>query len=192
MLRYWWKKKAHKAGFLVALLLVWLLCAGFFGSRALQNAGQGKAAELLEEVALLSIPVVKPRLNAKLTGGGGVQIPENGGVLLMSPLVSGSADKPRDTYQLWLTHTELWQIETASEKIEIKRLPYPQKAPVQALYSLMQQKIGVDPRRNMMSVTASEIEKVKAGEGSWRDKRLEGRLSFNNEGVVFVLPDLAP
>lgn len=118
-----------------------------------------------------------------------MKIPENGGILSMSP-VSTPADAERpNTYQLWLTHSELWQIRTVGKKTEIEKLSYPDGASVKTLDSLMRKNLGIAAMQSTMTVSGIQINKLKSSGESWRDDTLNGKLKITVEGVVFVMPN---
>ena len=117
-----------------------------------------------------------------------MKIPENGGILSMSPIFpTVDAHRP-STYQLWLTHSELWQIRTIEENIEIEKLPYPKGASVETLDSLMNESLGISSRQSTMTISESEINRIKATGNSIRDDHLNGELKITVEGVIFILP----
>ena len=118
-----------------------------------------------------------------------MKIPDNGGILSMSP-TSTPADAERpNTYQLWLTEFELWQIRTSGDKAEIEKLPYPDGASVETLGSLMYRNLGTAGRQSTMTVSGTDIYRLKSSGKSSRDASLNGQLKITVEGVVFFLPN---
>lgn len=118
-----------------------------------------------------------------------MKIPENGGILAMSPISTPVGSKRPSTYQLWLTHSELWQIRTIENKSEIEELPYPDGASVKTLDSLMHKSVGMASRQSTMTISETEINNIKSSGESTRDDTLNGKLKITVEGVVFILPN---
>jgi hypothetical protein len=118
-----------------------------------------------------------------------MKIPENGGILSMSPISTPVGSKRPSTYQLWLTHSELWQIRTFEDNSEIEKLPYPDGASVKTLDSLMHKNLGIASRQSTMTISETEINNIKSSSESWRDDTLNGKLKITVEGVIFILPN---
>lgn len=118
-----------------------------------------------------------------------MEIPENGGILSMTLISTPKRAKRPSTYQLWMTHSELWQIRTSEEDAEIEKLPYPEDASIESLDSLMQANVGITSGRFSMTVTQAEIRNIKSGDESISNRSLNGELKMTNEGVVFAIPD---
>ena len=116
-------------------------------------------------------------------------IPQGGGILAMSPMNTVNGSKRPSTYQLWLTESQLWQIRTVEEKVEIEELPYPANASVTSLDNLMRKSLGFAARQSTMTVSADELSRLKSGGGSSHDDSLNGKLRISVEGVVFVQPN---
>ncbi len=121
--------------------------------------------------------------------GNRMQIPDGGGILSMSPMATASGSNRPSTYQLWLTHSELWQIRTIEDRVEVEQLPYPEGASVETLDSLMNENLGFNARQSTMTISAEGIGALGRGGDSWRDSSLNGKLTITTEGVVFVLPN---
>ena len=115
-------------------------------------------------------------------------IPTGGGILSMSTMATEPGAKRPNTYQLWLTQKELWQIRTTGEKAEIEKLPYPEGASVESLDTLMFQNLGMDAMQSTTTVSPEEIGLIKS-QRSWRNDTLNGQMCVTEEGVVFVLPN---
>lgn len=118
-----------------------------------------------------------------------MKIPDNGGILSMSPISTPPGSKRPSTYQLWLTHSELWQIKTTEENVEIEKLLYPEDASIKTLDSLMNENLGFASRQSTMTVSKSVINHIKSTGKSRRDDSLNGKLKITVEGVIFILPN---
>ncbi len=118
-----------------------------------------------------------------------MKIPPGGGILAMSPMQKEIGDNRPRTYQLWLTQSELWQIRTVKDKVEIEKIPYPENASAETLYELMNEKLGIHAGQATMTVSGNEISRIKTDGKSPRNQTLNGKLSVTTEGVVFVLPN---
>lgn len=118
-----------------------------------------------------------------------MEIPEGGGILSISPLNSDHGSERPSTYQLWLTHTEFWQIETDGEGVKIEEIAYPSEASISSVDALMEANVGLMSGRSSLTISKMEIDNLRAGRNSMRDDSLNGKLNISTENVVFLLPD---
>lgn len=183
------------AGFAVAFIIICFIAVTYLLPKALETA---QKEPKFKNPQVAEIAKVKPSITPSSSqdfsffknSERGMKIPENGGVLAMSPTKTPSGSKRQSTYQLWLTHSELWQIRTTEEKTEIEKLPYPEGMPVKTLTSLMYKNLGINTSQSTITVSETEINNVKSNIESSRDNFLNGRMKITIEGVIFIQPNL--
>ena len=118
-----------------------------------------------------------------------MKIPHGGGILAMATTITQAVANRPSTYQLWLTESSLWQIQTSGDKAQVEQLPRPASASVEDLDRLMREKLGPAALQSTMTVSDMEIQKLRTVGSSSRDESLNGKLNITVEGVVFVLPN---
>ena len=118
-----------------------------------------------------------------------MKVPPEGGILAMGVLSTPSGSKRPRTYQLWLTASELWQIQTDEQKPTVEQLPYPESGPVTALYRIQSEHVGNLSGSGTTTIGAAEIERLKQGFESNGESDLHGKLRITGKGVVFLEPD---
>jgi len=118
-----------------------------------------------------------------------IEIPDGGGVLAMSKLATSDSAQRINTYQLWLTQTELWQIRTVGEEAEVELLPYPEGAAVEALDALVASGVGTSHGRLTMAIAEENVLLIKAGKPTPRQSSINGKFRVTVDGVIFVIPD---
>lgn len=189
---------AFGSGFGIAFLIIWFVGMSYILPASIKTAYDTSSKEIEFSNPHLA-EIAEPNNESSVPSAGEfsffkdseyrIQIPENGGILSMSPIsTKNNADRP-STYQLWLTHTELWQIKTVGKKTEIEKLPYPNGASAKTLDSIMRENLGMASRQSTMTVSDIEINNLKSNGESWRDESLNGDMKITVEGVVFVLPN---
>ena len=107
----------------------------------------------------------------------------------MGVLSTPSGSKRPRTYQLWLTGSELWQIQTEGQNPTVEQLPYPESDPVTALYRIQTEHVGNLSGSGTTTIGATEIERLKQGFESNGESDLHGKLRITEKGVVFLEPD---
>lgn len=182
------------AGFSIAFVAIWLIGMTYLLPKAFETAQKEpefknpRTAEIAKPNPSASVPSSQEFSFFK-NSENRMKIPDNGGILSMSPISTSSGSKRPRTYQLWLTHSELWQIKTTEENTEIEKLPYPEGASVKTLDSLMHENLGLASRQSIMTVSETEINNIKSTGKSWRGDSLNGKLKITVEGVIFILPN---
>jgi hypothetical protein len=181
-------------GFGIAFVIVWSVGVSYLLPKALETSHKEPMFENPQSAEVAKPdPSLVPKSSREFSffkdSENRMKIPENGGILSMSPTTTTEDAERPNTYQLWLTHTELWQIRTVGEKTEIEKLPYPEGASVKTLDSLMHKNLGFSARQSTMTISDIEINKLKSSGESWRDETLNGKLKITVEGVVFILPN---
>lgn len=182
------------AGFGIAFVVIWVVGVSYLLPKALETSHMEPAFENPQSAEVAEPdPSLGPKSSREFSffkdSDNRMKIPENGGILAMSPISTPAAAERPNTYQLWLTHSELWQIRTVGDKTEIEMLPYPDGASVKTLDSLMHKNLGFASRQSTMTISDTEINKLKSSGESWRDDTLNGKLKITVEGVVFILPN---
>ena len=180
-------------GFGIAFFVIWALGVGYLLPKMLETSHKVPTFEnpRIAEVAKADSSLApKSSKEFSFFKGHQMEIPENGGILSISPSSAPEDGQRPNTYQLWLTHSELWQIRTVGEKTELEKLPYPDEASVKTLNSIMYKNLGISARQSTMTITENEINKLKSSGESFRDVALNGKKMITVEGVVFVLPNL--
>lgn len=194
MLKKFFHGLVFGAGFGIAFVAIWFVGMTYFLPKAFETAQKEpeftnpQTAEIAKPDPTVSIPSSKEFSFFKHSENR-MKIPKNGGILSMSPISTPAGSKRPSTYQLWLTHSELWQIRTIEEGTEIEKLPYPDGASVKTLDSLMHKNLGMASRRSTMTISETEINNIKSRGESWRDDTLNGKLQITVEGVIFILPN---
>ena len=182
------------AGFGVAFAAVWIVSLSYILPEVMESKykepdfNNPKVAEVVPPKESKSAAPVELGEFSFFKHTDRMKIP-SGGILAMSPMPKEIGEHRPGTYQLWLTQSELWQIRTVEDKVEVEKLPYPENASAETLYKLMNENLGVYAGQATMTVSADEISRIKTGRKSSRDKTLNGKLSVTTEGVVFVLPN---
>ena len=183
------------AGFGVAFAAVWIISLSYILPEVMESKykepdfNNPKVAEVVQPKESKPTAPVEPGEFSFFKRTDRMKIPSGGGILAMSPMPKEIGGQRPGTYQLWLTQSELWQIRTVGDKVEIEKLPYPENASAEILHNLMNEKLGVYAGQATMTVSADEISRIKTGGESSRDQTLNGKLSVTKEGVVFVLPN---
>jgi len=178
-------------GFGIAFILVWVIGAVYLLPNITETTvneptfNDPQSAEIAEPDPSLSQENFSFFKDSKNL----MKIPENGGILSMSPTSTPPNSERQNTYQLWLTNSELWQIRTIGKKTEIEKLPYPNDASTKTLDSLMDKSTNFNSARSTMTISENEIQKLKSSGVSFRDATLNGKLKITTEGVVFILPN---
>ena len=194
MLKKFFHGLVFGAGFGIAFVAIWFVGVTYLLPKAFETAQKEpeftnpQTAEIAKPDLNVSIPLSKEFSFFKHSENR-MKIPENGGILAMSAISTLAGSKRPSTYQLWLTHSELWQIRTIEEGTEIEKLPYPDGASVKTLDSLMHKNLGMASRQSAMTISETEINNIKSSGGSWRDDTLNGKLQITVEGVIFILPN---
>ncbi|OZG75035.1 hypothetical protein BTA51_01130 [Hahella sp. CCB-MM4] len=180
------------AGFGVAFLLVLGLGSKFLLPIILKYSPMGPAFQASNNGGLVQLdPSNSPRGTKEFSffkDTYRMEIPENGGILSTTPLATPSGAERPSTYQLWLTQSELWQIETHGEEVEVKKLPHPDDASLDTLSSLMRTNLGLVVRQSSITVSDFQIKQLKLTGVAPRSEGLNGELNITVEGVVFILP----
>lgn len=194
MLRKFVQGLMFGAGFGVAFAAVWIVSFSYilpevidFGYKEPEFSNPRVAEVVTTKDSKLPAPA-KPTEYRFFKHHERMKIPAGGGILAMSPMPQKAGEHRPATYQLWLTSSELWQIRTIEDKVEVEKLPYPDDASVETLYKLMNERLGVYAGQATMTVSADEISRIRSGARSTRDRALNGKLSVTTDGVVFVLP----
>ncbi|THF62226.1 hypothetical protein [Pseudothauera rhizosphaerae] len=180
------------AGFAVALVLVWAITVAVVMPHLVTSLTMETTPPRVEspkEAQVVERSAETREFSFFRSAGERMKIPPGGGILSMSSIATASDAMRPDTYQLWMTESQLWQIRTIGEKAEIEELPYPQNASVDNLDSLMREKLGIASLQSTMTVSAEEIARLRSTGSSWRDEALNGTLRVSVEGVVFVIPN---
>ena len=138
---------------------------------------------------VVPIPVSKSKYSFFKSTRAGMKLPPEGGILAMGVLSTPSGSKRPRTYQLWLTASELWQIQTDGQKPTVEKLPYPEPDPVTALHRIQSEHVGNLSGSGSTTIRAAEIERLKQGFESNGDSDLRGKLRITEKGVVFLEPD---
>ncbi|NIQ14893.1 MAG: hypothetical protein GTO02_11015, partial [Candidatus Dadabacteria bacterium] len=104
--------------------------------------------------------------------GNRMTIPEGGGILSMSVLpTEENAERP-NTFQLWLTETELWRIRTKGDVPEVEQISYPESNPVENLYTLKSNAVSNLQGSSTITVSSETIDSLKKGLSSGRDEHM--------------------
>lgn len=125
----------------------------------------------------------------KLTNDYRMEIPDGGGVLAMYKVATPGSSERTSTYQLWLTHTELWQIRTLGEEAEVEMLSYPEGDAVEALDAHATSGIGTTHGRLTMAIAEQDVLLIRAGKPTPRQNSVNGKFKVTEDGVIFVIPD---
>jgi hypothetical protein len=194
MLRKFFNGFLFGTGFGIAFVVIWVVGVIYLLPKALETSHKEPTFENPQSAVIAEPdPSLAPKSSREFSffkdSENRMKIPENGGILSMSPTSTPAAAGRPNTYQLWLTHTELWQIRTVDDKTEIEKLPYPDGASVKTLDSLMHKNLGFAARQSTMTISDTEINKLKLSGESWREDSLNGKLKITVEGVVFILPN---
>ena len=182
------------SGFGIAFFLIWALGVIYLLPKMLETSHKVPNFEnpQVAEVAKAnpSSSVSKPSKEFSFFKRHKMEIPKNGGILSISPSSVPENGQRPNTYQLWLTHSELWQIRTIGEKTEIEKLPYPDEATPKTLNSIMYKNLGMSARQSTMTISEYEINELISGGESIQDVTLNGKKMITVEGIVFVLPNI--
>ncbi len=194
MLKKFFNGLIFGTGFGIAFVAVWFVGMTYLLPKAFEAAQKEpeftnpQTAEIAKPDPTVTVPSSKEFSFFKHSDNR-MEIPENGGILSMSPISTEAGSERPSTYQLWLTNSELWQIRTVEEKTEIEKLPFPDGASVETLDSLMRKNLGMASRQSTMTISETEINNIKSSGESWRDDSLNGKLKITVEGVIFILPN---
>lgn len=182
------------AGFGITFVIVLVVGVSYLLPKAMETAHKEPTFENPQSAEVAKPePSVAPKSSKEFSffknSKSRMKIPENGGILSMSPTTTPADAERPNTYQLWLTHTELWQIRTVGEKTETEKLPYPEGASVKSLDSLMHTNLGFYAGQSSMTISDTEMNNIKSSGESSRDETLNGKLKITVEGEVFILPN---
>ncbi|MBI5041947.1 MAG: hypothetical protein HZB57_12345, partial [Gammaproteobacteria bacterium] len=93
------------------------------------------------------------------------------------------------TFQAWITESEAFVIRTKGDKPEVEKVSYPEADPAEFASGLVQNNVGFQEANSTLTVSASEIQRLKNGLTSSRDLGYNGTFKITTDGVVFFLPN---
>lgn len=190
------------AGFTIALAVVWTVYVYLVVPKlmfsmsheakapAIQNPKDAKIAEPRTKAVESGAKVTdNPRDYAffKSTASK-MEIPSGGGMLGLAIVATPSGARRPETYQLWLTQSEFWEIRTTGDRAQVGRLPRPENAGSEDIDRVMREKLNIGAHQATTTISGLDVESLKAGGDSGR-RSLNGKLKITVEGVVFLLPN---
>ena len=181
-------------GFAVSFVIIWVLCIYFVLPKMMPAYAISTKQPKFENPSTAEVREPEATTEEKefsifRNSHSRMVVPVGGGILSISPTATTGVAKRPSTYQLWLTESNLWQIRTGGEKVEIEELPYPKGASEEILEDLMAKNVGMGIPKSTMTVSSIEISLMKSKCESLMDESLNGQLKISGEGVVFFVPN---
>ncbi len=115
--------------------------------------------------------------------------PKGGGVFAIAPKPTSADAKRLHTYQLWLTETELWEIETDDEGASFEKLSYPDQATGERLSAHIKDKLRDVSEISTRTIGKKTVNRYKMGPNFAEDKSLNGRYIVEDRGIVYFFPN---
>ena len=145
------------AGFGIAFVAVWIVSMSYIFPTVMESKLKEPKFDA-PKTAQIAPPQEKVETTTReysffKRSGGGMQIPDGGGILAMAKLSTEAGTKRQRTFQLWLTKTTLWKIRTNGDGPEVEKLPYPEKNPVDYLDDYIHENIGLMAGQSKMTVS---------------------------------------
>lgn len=116
-----------------------------------------------------------------------MEVSSGGGILSIATVFTPTENLKPNTYQLWITEKEFWQIRTLGDEVEVELLEYPSVAPVDAVQATMRKQVG--SAQSTMTVSSEEIASMQLGQGSWHEQGMNGKMKITKDKVVFFMPN---
>ena len=114
-------------------------------------------------------------------------VSSGGGIVSIATVFTPPENLKPNTYQLWITESEFWQIRTIGDEVEVELLEYPSIAPVNAVQAIMRKQVG--SAQSTMTVRSDEIASLQLGYGSWHEQDMNGKMKITKDNVVFFMPN---
>ena len=145
-------------------------------------------AEVIEQEELVT-SINKSTRNFKLYNDARpkMEISSGGGIFSIATVFTPSENIKPNTYQLWVTENEFWQIRTLGDEVEVELLEYPSIAPIDAVQATMRKQVG--SAQSTMTVGSEEIASLQLGHGSWHEQGMNGKMKITKDKVVFFMPN---
>ncbi|MBA6390947.1 hypothetical protein H4J38_09195 [Colwellia sp. BRX10-3] len=116
-----------------------------------------------------------------------MEVSSGGGIFSIATVFTPPENLKPNTYQLWITENDFWQIRTIGDEVEVELLEYPLIAPVDAVQATMRKQVG--SAQSTMTVSSEEIASLQLGHGSWHDQDMNGKMKITNNKIVFFMPN---
>ena len=116
-----------------------------------------------------------------------MEVSSGGGIFSIATVFTPPENLKPNTYQLWITENEFWQIRTIGDEVEVELLEYPSIVPVDAVQATMRKQVG--SAQSTMTVSSEEIASLQLGHGSWHEQDMNGKMKITKDKVVFFMPN---
>ena len=178
------------AGFSIAFIAIWsvyiyLLIPGMIAnSQPTTKLSQGKPVEVIP-----IDPNAERKYSLHIHPYSKMEVPDGGGILSIAIIEAPEDSKRPSTFQVWLTENNIYKIRTDGESPIVEEISYPDTDPVEYLNDLVRKNAGFRKGNSKMTIDINEVQRLKNGQKSLRDKHLNGSLRITTDGVVFFIPN---
>jgi hypothetical protein len=116
-----------------------------------------------------------------------MEVSSGGGIFSIATVFTPPENLKPNTYQLWITESEFWQVRTIGDEVEVELLEYPSIAPVDAVQATMRKQVG--SAQSTMTVSSEEIASLQLGHGSWHEQDMNGKMKITKDKIIFFMPN---
>jgi hypothetical protein len=181
------------SGFGVAFFTIWLIGISYILPIAFEKASNNEldmsGAKSESIVTLKKEQSSKREFNLYKIDPYERIFPVNGGMLSIVILDEDSGKDRPNSFQAWVTETSAFIIKTVDDVPTVKEVPYKTNDPVNFASNLVQDSAGFHEQNSTITVSESEIARIKSGEAPKNKSSLNGELRITENGVIFILPN---